>query len=98
MGKKLPKREKLGIHAVVEKYCLGLLTEAITATFSGGQTKVSALRTARIYSHIIANLLRTENELGVLVEKKYMRLSYQTTEIGKMFSGWITYETQKESR
>lgn len=86
------------MHATVEKYCLGLFTEAITAAFSGGQTKITALKTAQTYSHIVANLLRTENELGVLTEKTYLRLSYQTTEIGKMFSGWLTYQTQKESR
>lgn len=94
----MPKKDKLGIHASVEKCCLELLAVTIVATFSQGKDKLVSLETARVRSQILIHLLRTEHELDILNEKTYMHLSHQLVEIGKMLNGWITYQTQKESR
>ena len=96
IGEKLPKRNKLGVHAMVEKYCLELLALTIIAAFSRGVEKISALKEARVRTHIIAHLLRTEHDLGILTADKYLRLSAQLVEIGKMLSGWIVSQTHKE--
>lgn len=98
IGQKLPKRDKLGIHATIEKYCVELFSVTIAAAFDGGQSKLASLKIARIRSQVLANLLRTEHELGITTGKTYLYLSVQLTEIGKMLNGWITYQTQKESR
>jgi len=73
-----------------------LFIETITAAFSVRAIKISTLKTARVYSHIIAHLIRTEHELGIFTEHIYLRLSALVVEIGKMLSGWINYQTQKE--
>ncbi len=94
----MPKRDKLGIHATAEKCCLELFAATIAAAFDRGQSKIASLKTARIRSQVLSNLLRTEYELSITTEKTYLHLSSHMVEIGKMLNGWITYETQKESR
>lgn len=91
----LPKRDKLGIHADIEKYCLKLLSLAVIASFLHEKEKLVVLKDARVHSHILAQFFRTEYELDIITEKIYLRLSAHLVEIGKMLSGWITYETQK---
>lgn len=97
IGQKLPKRDKLGIHATLEKCCLELFTVAIAAAFTRGQQKLGSLETARVRSQVLMNILRTEYELGVIKEKTYLHLSSSLVEVAKMLNGWITYQTQKES-
>ncbi len=97
IGQKLPKREKLGIHQTIERYSLELLTITVAASFTSGKEKIPLLKKARIQVHLITHLIRTEYELGVFREEMYLKFSTLLVEIGKMFSGWITYETQKES-
>lgn len=98
IGQKLSKRDKLGIHATIEKYCVELFSVTIAAAFDRGQSKLASLKVARIRSQVLANLLRTEYELGIIKEKIYLHLSAQLVEVAKMLNGWITYQTQKESR
>ncbi|MDP3661559.1 MAG: four helix bundle protein [bacterium] len=98
IGKKLPKGDKLGIHTTVEKYTLELLATAIAASLTSGREKIPLLKKARIQVHQVIHLIRTEYELGIVMEKIYLRLSAQLVEIAKMLNGWITYETNKESR
>jgi len=95
-GHTLPKRDKLGIHAVIESQCLSLLSIVITAAFEQQDNKLSTLKNARIHFQVLINLLRTEHELNVIKEKTYIHLFKQIAEIGKMINGWITYQTQKK--
>ena len=96
MGKKLPKGDKLGIHATVEKYALELLATTIAASLTSRKEKIPILKGGRIQVHQVIHLIRTEHELGTSTEKIYLRLSSQLVEIAKMLNGWITYETRKE--
>ncbi len=98
IGQRLPKRDKLGIHATLEKNCLELFAGTITAAFTRGKNKLGSLEAARVRSQVLTNLLRTEYELGVIKEKAYLHLSSSLVEISKMLNGWIAYQTQKESR
>ena len=95
IGRKLPKGDKLGIHAVIEKLCLELLAITIAAAFKRGRDKLSSLESARVYSQVLVNIIRTEYELGIIKDKMHLYLSAQLVEIGKMLNGWITYQTQK---
>ena len=91
IGHKLSKRDKLGIHQVVENYSLRLLSLLIESAFSSRHEKFKILGIARVHMEIMKNIIRTEYELTVIDEKTYIRLTKDTVEISKMLNGWITY-------
>ncbi|MEI6346281.1 MAG: four helix bundle protein [bacterium] len=95
-SEKLLKRDKLGIHAQIEKQSLACLTLAIEAAFRPKSAKQSTLEELRLQVEILKHLIRTEHELGIVPEKTYLRLAEQLVEISKMTNGWLTYATQKE--
>ena len=94
IGNGLSKREKLGIHAVVEDFCLEILAFAIEAAFTERGRKLPILERLRVKIELLKHLIRTEYELGVITEKTYLRIAEQLVEISKMTNGWIAY-TQK---
>jgi hypothetical protein len=94
LGQALPKRDKLGVHAVVENLCVEILAHAVKAAFQSRQTKLGTLEFLRVKIEVLKHLVRTEQELGVLKEKTYLHLAGQMVEISKMTNGWIAY-TQK---
>ena len=96
IGQKLQKRDKLGLHATIEKISVELLLLGIDAALKSKKLKLPSLERLRGLTNVLQNLIRTENELAIIDEKTYLRLSKQLTEIGKMTSGWIIY-THKES-
>ena len=95
---KFSKRDKLGIHSIIENQTLTVLSLAIESAFKPRQSKQIILETMRVQIEVLKHLIRTENELGILAMKTYIRLSEQLIEISKMTNGWINYLTQKESR
>ena len=97
MGQKFSKKDKLGIHAVIEKTCLEILSLAVEASLKSKITKKESLESLRIKINILQNLVRTEHELGIIEQKSYLHLSTQTIEIGKMTNGWLTYINTKGS-
>ncbi len=94
IGQALPKRDKLGIHAVVEHLCLEILALAVKGAFQSRQIKLETLERLRVQIEILKHLVRSEQELGVITERTYLRLAEQLIEISKMTNGWIGY-TQK---
>lgn len=94
IGHTLSKRDKLGIHATVEHFCVGIMALAVKAAFQSKQTKLGTLESLRVNIEVLKYLIRTEQELGVIKEKSYLRLAEQAVQISKMTSGWIAY-TQK---
>lgn len=95
MGHKLSKRDKLGIHSHSEKVCIEVLSLAVESALKSQSTKKESLELLRIKIGILQNLIRTENELGIIEEKSYFHLSGQMIEISKMANGWLNYITQK---
>jgi len=93
-AEKIPKRDKLGIHAQIEKQSLVCLVLAIEAAFRSKQEKRAVLEELRLQVEVLKHLIRTEHELSVISEKIYLRLSGQLVEISKMTNGWLTYATQ----
>lgn len=91
IGHRRNKRDKLGIHKIIENYSLLLLTLLIKAAFMSKQEKIKILEDARINGEVLKNILRTEYELEIIDEKTYLRLARDSIEISKMLNGWISY-------
>jgi len=87
---KLNKRDKLGIHKNIEEVSLELFSLLIEAAFTSVTTKLKPLETARVKASLLQNLIRTENELGIMDEKAYLRISESLVSISKDINGWIT--------
>ena len=89
LGKKLPKRDMLGIHALVETACLEMLALAIEAAFTPRAQKKPLLQKLRIKTEVPKQLIRTEHEIAVISETQYIALEEPLVEISKMVNGWI---------
>ncbi len=92
---KFSKRDKLGIHATVEAFCVEILSLAIEASFKPKYAKKDSLDALRLKTEILKHLIRTENELEIIHDKTYLRFSEQIVEISKMTNGWINFVTEK---
>ncbi|MBI2475633.1 MAG: four helix bundle protein [Candidatus Taylorbacteria bacterium] len=95
IAEKLSKRDKLGIHAQIEKQSLICLSLAVESAFKPKQLKQIPLENLRVQIEMLKHLIRTESELHIITEKTYIRLAEQMVEISKMTNGWLTYTTQK---
>ncbi|MBU0611991.1 four helix bundle protein [Patescibacteria group bacterium] len=89
LGEKMPKQNKLGIHKVVEKYSLHILTLLIDSALRNRQSKQETLSQARRDIEILKHLIRLEYELGIIKEKSYINLSSMLENISMMTTGWI---------
>jgi hypothetical protein len=102
IGQKLSKRDKLGIHKEIENVTLELFSLLIESAFTSIPAKLKPLEAARIRASLLQNITRTENELGILEERAYLRISENLVSISKDINGWITdtirrSQTQKRS-
>ena len=61
----------------------------------GFTTVKTNLETLRVKTEVLKHLIRTENELRIIDDETYLRLSLKLVEIGKMTNGWINFLTQK---
>jgi hypothetical protein len=87
----------LGIHLEIEKLCIEILSLAIESAFQVKILKKPALEKLRVKIGVLQNLIRTENELLIIDDKTYLRLSIQIVGISKETTNWINYFTQKGS-
>ena len=94
IGQKLPKRDKLGIHTVVESLAVEMLALAVKGAFQSKQIKLGTLEALRVKVEMLKHLIRTECELDITDERTYLRLAEQLVVISKETNGWISY-TQK---
>lgn len=94
IGQTLPKRDKLGIHTIIETRTIELLALAVESAFSKSHQKLPILERLRVRIEVLKHLVRTEHELCIIQERVYLRLSEQLVEVSKMTNGWIAY-TQK---
>ena len=91
IGSKLSKRDKLGIHALLEEKCIDALDLALQAAFQQHTLKCPTLESLRIKLEVLKHLIRSEHELVLIDEKTYLRLSEQVIEISKGANRWIAY-------
>ena len=93
---KFSKRDKLGIHSLVEAQAISILSLTVESAFKSRSQKQPLLETLRVNIEVLKHLVRTENELAIVDFKTYIRLSEQLVEISRMTNGWINYIAQKE--
>ena len=97
MGARLPKRDKLGLHAVLEKICLKILVLSISASLETQDNKLLKLRRLRIHIETLKHLIRTEVELKIIKENQYLLLQEKLQEISKEAVGWEKYSLKHKS-
>ncbi|HEY4505331.1 MAG TPA: four helix bundle protein [Candidatus Paceibacterota bacterium] len=96
-GKKLPKSDKLGIHAYIEGLARNILELLISASFSYKNKKPEVLEKARILLEVLKHFVRVEYELHIIDEKAYIRIESGIIETSKMTNGWIKYLSQQNT-
>ncbi|MEK7176108.1 MAG: four helix bundle protein [Patescibacteria group bacterium] len=87
----MSKRDKLGLHSVIEKTCLNSLTLSIQASLQNQSNKQEAIRNLRIETEALKHLIRAEFELNIIKEKQYLFLQEKLQEISKEAVGWEKY-------
>ena len=98
LGKKLPKRDRFGLHAKVEEICACAFELAITASFEEKLGKTPTIKNLRIKLEILKRMIRNSFELKIISEEKYVELFEDLEKISKMANGWLKYLKQQESR
>lgn len=89
LGNTIAKRDKLGIHSVLETTILAMMTLAIEAGFTSGIAKKPMLERLRLKTEVAKQLLRTEHELGIINNSAYLELGKELVEISRMTTRWI---------
>ena len=87
----MPKRDKLGLQAVVEKTCVQMLGLSIRASLKTGIEKRETIRELRISTETLKYLIRAESELKIIKENQYLSLQEKLQEISKEATGWEIY-------
>ncbi len=87
----MPKRDKLGLQAVVEKTCVQMLGLSIRASLKTGIEKRETIRELRISTETLKYLIRAESELKIIKENQYLSLQEKLQEISKEATGWERY-------
>ena len=80
----------------MEDFCVEMLALAIEAAFQTRFEKIVTLKRLRIKNGVLQNLIRTENELKIIDDKTYERISGQIVEISKQTNSWLSSLTSKE--
>jgi hypothetical protein len=92
----MPKRDKLGIHRIVEEKSLKILSKSIDTALRSKIEKVQLLSELRREIETLKHIIRIENELGIIKEKIYLELSHLLVDISMMATGWQkSLQTQK---
>lgn len=91
IGSRLPKRDKLGLHALIEKACVETLALSIEASLENKPSKAETIRKLRINIETLKHLVRAESELKIIQEKQYLFLEEKLQEISKEAVGWERY-------
>ena len=90
-GKKLTKRDKLGLHKNIEHETSLVLTYILRASFESRQKKLETLETSRVSVEVLKQLVRAEYELKIIDEKNYIKTQDKLQTISKEINGWIKY-------
>ena len=91
IGNQIPKRDKLGLHANIEKICINMLSKSIQASLKDREIKQQTLKELRIEIEILKHLIRIEFELNIIKEKSYLSIQEKLQEISKEAVGWEKY-------
>lgn len=84
----MAKRDKLGIHKVIEDKCLIILSDSILSALSSRNDKSFLLLKLRKEIEALKHLIRLEYELNIIKEKTYIYISQLLQNISMMATGW----------
>ncbi len=95
-GYRIPKRDKLGLHATTENICLAIMTGTIAASLEKSGQKITTLEKTRIQIETLKQVINLENQTGIIDDKIFWDWQEKLAEISKSVSGWLKYLKQKE--
>lgn len=98
IGNTISKRDKLGIHAHIERIALETMGDIIRTSLMPKHQKRELLESIRVSLEVLKHLVRTEHESSIIPEKAYIELTTLLIETSKMTNGWIRYLTQNPAR
>jgi hypothetical protein len=84
----MPKRDKLGIHKIIEEKCIIILSSSIESALSSRNNKAPLLGKLRRDIEILKHLVRMEYELNIIKDKTYLSLAHMLQDISMMATGW----------
>ena len=84
----MPKRDKLGIHKIIEEKCIIILSNVIYSALSSKQNKIELLGKLRRDIETLKHLIRMEYELNIIKEKTYLYIAHILQDISMMATGW----------
>lgn len=96
LSKQLPKSDKLGIAAEIEKIMLSMHELTITAALSPKSDKIPHLQSIRIKTDVLKKMIRLMFDLKIIDDKKYFVLQLDLQEISKEATNWQNYLNPKE--
>ena len=91
IGTRIPKRDKLGLHAKAECVCIEMLILSIRASLESDSYKKDTIKKLRINIETLKHLVRTELEINIIKETQYLNLQEKLQEISKEAVGWEKY-------
>ena len=98
IGGQVPKRDKLGLHAEIDKACIKTLSACIQASLTSRNNKLAIIREIRISVETMKYLVRISHELSIIDQKKYISIESKLQEISKMATGWEKYITNNPQK
>ena len=87
LSKKIPKRDRFGLHAKIETRCLEVLELGIIAAFETKENKKAGSSYCKDKIEVLKRLIRNEYELDIIPEKIYIDLEKRLQEISKNDDG-----------
>lgn len=84
-----PKKSRYTLGAKIDSLFIDILELLLIASYLGKEQKLPLLQKAGGKLDVLKFFLQISWELKILDNKKYILLSGQLNEIGKMIGGWI---------
>ena len=91
----MSKRERFGLLAKIESYCLLCLELGLETAFAKSDNKKFVLDKLLIKIEILKKLVRLSWNLKIIEQVKYLDFEQQLQTISKMTAGWQKYLDQK---
>jgi len=91
IGMRIPKRDRLGLHAKIEETCIKMLALSIRSSLETRSNKQDMIRELRINIETLKHLVRTELEINIIKEEQYLNIQEKLQEISKEALGWERY-------
>ena len=85
----IPKQDRYVLGEKIQEVTLELFEDLISASHQGKQNKLEYLSEAATKLDLLKNLLRLAEDVKAIPTKRYLALSENLQEIGRMLGGWI---------